>query len=385
MSRNVMAAFQINLLSSVDRPAQEGATALLMKRHDPKKKIVVKVEPKEPKAPTIEDHPHFDQLEKCSSDDTPAVMTSSEGGHSHLVFLYRRAGETSYQRSENSDSGHDHPWMLVASDDGIFALTIGDSEGHSHTVDQTALNAAFAAAALSKILDQEDDPMSKTPDTTKTAEDFKALEDNLALTRLFSGLNDGERTYFETLGDSAKQAFVGKSTDDRTDEIAKAAGNDEVIYTDLDGNEFTKADDSRMVAAAKRSDAASKETAKVTGELTQERLEKRAEAELGHLPGTAKSRAAMLHAVESIEDKDDREAAMKGLTAGNAAIGKGFETLGTEGTEDALGLEKSGPEGDLEKGIANYAKKHEIDIPEATVKYLETKEGAKLYGETLQQ
>ena len=455
MSRNVMQEFQIDFLSSVDRPAQEGAKSLLMKRDEPeddglsKRKftaerrqqlaesgeamsdgsfpivtaadlsnaikafgrasakarvarhikarakalkredllpdegLLAKVETTDD-LPTVEDHPHADQIEKCGEGGPPVVMTSSESGHSHLVYLHRRAGETTYQRSEGSDSGHDHPWMLTASADGTFALTIGDSEGHTHTVDQTILNAAFAAAALSKLFEQEDDQMAKPTTVTKTAEEIQALEDNLALARLFSTLGDGERSYFETLGDTGKRAFVAKDADERAAEIKKAAGPDEVIYTDNDGNTFRKSDDRRMLAAAKRADSADKRTEKAEQTLTQERLEKRADAELAHLPGTPKFRGALLKAVESIEDEDERAGAMKGLLAGNAAIGKGFDTIGVGGVEDELDIEGSSAESKLNKAAQTMAKEKGLTIEKAYSEVLKTPAGKQLYTESLQ-
>ena len=116
--------------------------------------------------------------------------------------------------------------------------------------------------------------------------------------------------------------------------------------------------------------------------LANERLEKRAEDELGHLPGTAKSRATMLRVVEGIEDEDDRKNAMKALKAGDSAIAKGFDILGTAAVEEALDIEGQSAGSQLDKAVAKYATDHKLDEAEAYSKYLETTEGRQLYAKT---
>lgn len=57
-------------------------------------------------------------------------LTSAEDGHSHLVDDSLEGGTTSYDKAEGEDYGHSHPW--VRNDDGT--ITIGESAGHGHEV-----------------------------------------------------------------------------------------------------------------------------------------------------------------------------------------------------------------------------------------------------------
>jgi hypothetical protein len=404
---------KIDFLSPVTKPAHEGAVAVLLKRRhgkpsfltdgkkakpsfltddddDAKKKKRRKVNPCADAAKLVSRdhrHAHSDQLEKFG-DDVPTVMTSSVGGHSHLVQLDARAGTTTWQKAEDSEGSHDHPFMLTVGDDGTFSLVIGDADGHTHATESSALNAAFAAAALSKLFDS--DPQEDDMTTTKTAEEIQALETNLALAQIFTSFDDGTRDFFETLDESGKVAFVGKNQKQRASAITKAAkaaekaaGADEVVYTDSLGHKFTKADDVRMVAAAKRADDSDKRAQKFEDERDQERLEKRAETELAHLPGTAKTRASLLKMVDDIEDEDEREATLKVLLAGNAAIGKGFDSIGTQAVEDELGIEANTSGGKLEKAVQKWADDHKVTEAQAYADFTKTEEGRRLYAESV--
>jgi hypothetical protein len=395
-----LTGLKIDFLSPVTRPAHEGAVALLMKRADydepaekrygtggKKKRRRKGQKALEEQREAIRKHDHFGQLEKFD-ESPPVVMTGSIDGHSHLVFMRARAGETTWQTSAGSESGHDHPWMLTQAGDGTMTIEIGDSEGHSHTVDQTALNAAFAAAAL-KLDDTTEDPMPKTDPktTTKSAEEIAELETNLELARLHGSLNDGERSHFDTLGTTEKTAFVMNSPKERAAKIKKAAPAGPIqVYKDLDGHVFTDEDDPRLVAAAKRADDATTGLAKAKGDLEQERLEKRAAETFKHLPGTPKARAALLKSVEAIEDEGERTEALAALTAGDQAIAAGFDERGTAGgTDVGTGSEGDSPTAKLNKMAAKYATDNSVTEAVAFSKVLETPDGKLLYKESVRQ
>jgi len=107
--KRIMKEFVINEISGVDFGAQEGARVVLMKRAErPLEKLV--------------------------------VLTSSEVGHQHAVdideWTLRRAGGcTSEGYSEGSEEDHEHPFSIDPSGN----VTIGDSQGHTHTVDIASL------------------------------------------------------------------------------------------------------------------------------------------------------------------------------------------------------------------------------------------------------
>ena len=229
--------------------------------------------------------------------------------------------------------------------------------------------------------------MPKDPKTTtKSAEEITQLETNLELARLHGSLNDGERSHFETLGTTEKAAFVAKSSEDRAVEIKKATPADpETVYKAVDGTLYTKADDPRTVSLAKRADALEKQATADRESLEQERLEKRASETLTHLPGSAKSRAALLKSVEAIEDEGERTEALAALTAGSDAIAAGFDELGTAGgTDVGTGSEGDSPTAKLNKLASTYATENKVTEAVAFSKVLDTEDGKRLYRESVQ-
>ncbi len=371
---------KLNFLSPVTEPAHEGAVALLLKRRD--------FDPKTGKARHRIDDEELvrrrkkrqkakdDEAEKFADSSTAVVMTSSIDGHAHLLHLEGRAGTSTWQKSEGEENGHDHPFMLTVDEAGGFSVEIGDSEGHSHAVDSAALNAAFAAAALGKTQPEDDMPEK----TDKTAEEIQALEESLALTRLFVGFNDAARTHFENLDEVGKRVFATKGEIERTVEIAKSLETD-VVYKDSAGAVYRKSDDPRLIELAKRADE-DRKVAKADREaLEQERLEKRAADELAGLPGTATEKAAALRALEAIPNQAHREAALKAIKAGGAAISAGFDTLGTTEVQSQLGLdvESDDPNAQLEVLAREHAKTNKVSLGKAYREVTKTDAGRKLY------
>lgn len=403
-----LVGLEIDFLSAVPHPAHEGADALLFKaRHATRtqggRRFRRKKRPSENpctqklqdltedlatwlgKAFVESDHDELadfiashDNTTLAKFDDdggVPVVMTSSEDGHAHLLHLSGRAGSTTWGKSEGEDSGHDHPFMLTLDQAGGFSVEVGDSEGHSHVVDTVALNAAFAAAALSKL--QPEDHM---PTKTQKTDEHKATEDQLALARLFMGLNDSERLHLEGLDDLGKAAFVKLDTGGRTTAIAKAAEADEIVFTDSLGQDYRKSDDPRLVALAKSAQEERVAAQKAREDLDQERLEKTASEELESLPGTPAQKAAVWKALQAIP-KEHREAAVKAVQAGNMAIAKGFASLGTGAVNDELELESNDAAGQLEAMAQKHAADNKVPLHKAYSEVTKTEDGRALYAE----
>ncbi len=422
---------KIAFLSPVTKPAHEGAVAVLLKRRDiskaghgfpndgtdddeAKRKMKIKARRRSKKIAEIgerwaawlgksfadsdfetwaefaEHHgngvgiwPDYSkgELAKFEDDDQVAVvMTSSIDGHAHLLHLHGRAGSSSWSKSEGKENGHDHPFMVTADASGAFSVEIGDSEGHSHNVDSASLTAAFAAAALSKL---EENPMPKTTPTTKSAEEVQTLETNLELARVFTSFDDGEREHFAGLDEAAKAGFFTLGTEERQAAIAKAKGPDVQVYKGRDGTVYTKAHDPLLVAAVKTADAALTRAENSDQALDQAKLEKRAEETLPNLPGTAKVKAALLKSVEGIEDEVDRTEALKALAAGESAIAKGYDQLGTSEAAGELGLDDVTPGGQLETAVQKWATDHKVSVAKAYDEFTQTPAGAALYTKSL--
>lgn len=127
-----MKSLQIDEISAVDRPAQKGALAAILKRDAP--------------------------MAKGS-----AALTGETNGHTHLVSLLSWNGELNAGMTEHSD-GHSHPWVRSA--DGRIVL--GTVNGHTHDVSVVSKN------------QQEDDTMTEAEKLAKAQKDLEAANEKLA-------------------------------------------------------------------------------------------------------------------------------------------------------------------------------------------------------------
>ena len=360
--RRIMRAFKINEISGVDNPAQEGARVAIMKRAEPA--------PNEPA--------------RKAAGDLVDALTSETEGHQHGINLRVHDGELSitvmYALSEGAETSHDHP--IVRTEDGEYL--VGTVAGHTHTIDQEAMNRALLAL-MTKHETVGTGDKTMTDKTTKTEGDqpkVESLQADLAKANAVIALQAAERDYFDALpDDTAKDAFLFKSEAERKAEIeavAKAADDaDPVVYTTVDGVELRKSAGEAFVALAKSNDAIRKENEALRAEREHEALEKRVETELAHLPGDVAARVAMLKAVEAIPDEAQREAALNALKAQNEAMAKAFETHGHGGQP-----QPGSPDDGLDKLAKAHAEKHGVTPEVAYAEVLKTDEGKALYANT---
>ena len=160
-----MTDFRIDFASNVDRPAQEPAVGMFMKRADGTAPGAKSWKPidrlgfvKQFMADTdgegasrgaqvvnalgAHDHFLFDAVSKGC--DRAPIMLEAEDGHTHLIWLDDgRGGTTSWGQAEGSEYGHEHAWVI--GEDGT--LKIGENHGHTHGV-----GAASVMAAMRDIL-----------------------------------------------------------------------------------------------------------------------------------------------------------------------------------------------------------------------------------------
>ena len=399
--RRRMNKFRILEVASVDFPAQDGATALLLKLgHPDTRRRKRKGGSRLAKSP-FEDAP-------------PGVLTDSVNGHAHLIWLHGRAGETSWSKSEGEETGHDHPWMLTAAGE----LMVGESEGHTHQVDQALVMQALLELTKTRefgvevIKDQQglEDAVSSFrfvpeaqreaeaealrkraqelnlsetlpangtvaellkagPDGTElenpmadpTAADLlkKATDENEAMKKRQDRLEailllkGDARAHFDALeGEEAIVAFLALDATAQTAEVQKSleksADSNPVVFTSKDGTEFRKSDDARLVKMARERDEDREELAKARVAGANAEFEKRAEDEIPHLPGDIATRAALLKALGTITDETLRKAATESVVAGSKAMKAAFSRTGTREAPDASGA-GAGAEAELEK------------------------------------
>lgn len=371
--RRRITSLKVNEISAVDRPAQEGARVLLLKRAS------------------------GTQVNKGG---LVPLVTEITDGHQHGVVIDSYNGRVDVWVQHASGAGDEvsHSHAVIRGDDGTF--TLSTVAGHTHDIDSTALSALMVDAVTKG---KEEPTMSKTAEQLqaeleKTQKAQKRLEQVVAM-------KAEHRAYFDELSESAQDTFLGKSEDDRQAAIdeaerraaEKAAAEDRenpVMYTTKAGVKIRKNDGETVLALAKASDQERERGDRLEKELKEARkvntdaeLRKRAESDLKYLPGTVAVKMELLRAAERIEDKEAREAAVAALKSQNEALRKAFRPVGVSGTPPAM--EGSGSAQDqLDELAEKYQKDHpgeKLTINQAMEKVLDTDEGRELYKQSVEE
>jgi hypothetical protein len=382
MKRQIIKDMTVSEVSSVDRPAQKGARAVLLKR---------------------------DSSENFSK---RACMTTAVDGHQHTLWDDRGNGELNAGETDYVE-GHSHYWVRDASGNVI----IGMARGHTHELgtigkgdaSMKITNRAELIAAIQKAqgegdsvtvstvkaihkaainLNAEDTlpadgPLAKAkvPDTED--EDMKALKAKMKRMEKRDALSTELRKHYDGLpDDAARDAFLEKDAAGQQVELEKSTGSDPVVYTTLDGLDIRKSAGEPLIAALKSADAGRREAALEKAHRVNLELEKRAETELKSLGGTMTGKKALLKALDGIEDESLRKAAQEVLTSAAEIAGKGnlFEKRGSGA---AAPIEKGSAETQLEKMAQDRAKEKSISFEKAYDEMLNTEDGQKLYAKII--
>lgn len=372
--KKIMRAFKINEISGVDVPAQEGALAVIMKRDDSAIEDDKKKKKRKP-------GDGVDDISKMSA------LTDGTNGHSHRLSLLGPpdgvelvSGDTSYA------DGHSHPWVMMGNGE-IKIGTAKDSSGtaHSHTIEAMSKNEKTGDAGFT--VGKTEEPIMPGKKSEPTIED---LQVQLAKSIKMGGLNDAAKAYHIDLDEKAGDAFLEMSSDDR-DKLVKAAFDlakakaldaDPVIYTTTAGVDLRKSVGAEFIALAQNNDILMKRLDASDEKVAKSDLEKRATELLPNLPGTIEERAAVLKAVDGIEDESHRKAAMANLASQNKALGKSLTTFGYQG--GAILPEDGGDAGELDKLAKQYqADNAGVSFEKAYSAVLETPEGAAAYAKSV--
>jgi len=335
--RQKMKKFRIDELSSVDRPAQAPAKAVIMKR---KGKDYVEKEDDEGK------------VEKSGSIE---MVSSVEDGHAHVIRFWPDDGDFTVGYA-GADGASEHSHGAVRDDLGNIEIVM--NAGHTHEVSREDMVTAVMAMISKQDLDEEtlgkiqkNFPEVAAAPTEEEVQMDEELKKSVERLEAIVALPADQREHFDAIEKAEDQdAFLAKSADERAEivkpvekaeetveeEVAKSE-DPNVVYTAADGAVFTKSDDPRLVAAIIEKDSKDREIEALKAEKADQEFEKRAEIELANLPGTVKQRAELLKSVESIENPEHREAALKALKAGNSASEDVTKSLGTsnEASNDA--------------------------------------------------
>lgn len=176
-------------------------------------------------------------------------------------------------------------------------------------------------------------------DLTKAQDDLKKSEAKAAEQEVLAKMSDAEKQFMSKMPEDKRKEFMDASAEERKAAMSKAGEDDPVVYKSLDGDEFRKSDDPRLVNAIKKADGAAKIAKAAEDKLAKADLEKRADSELGELPGETAHKAALLKSVDDIEDEEVRKGVMGILKSKAEAFGKSdvTSTFGKSGIGEQPG------------------------------------------------
>ncbi|MEE8609006.1 MAG: hypothetical protein V3S55_15485 [Nitrospiraceae bacterium] len=230
---------------------------------------------------------------------------------------------------------------------------------------------------------QESKTMVDKTEKTEAETQVADLTAQLDRANKVSELNDVEKAYLAKLDDAAKDTFLAKSAEDRATEVeavVKAATDaDPIVYTTKGGIELRKSAGEVLIALAKSNDELVAANKVLVASSESASYEKRVAEDFAHIPGDTATRVAMLKAIDGIEDKDQREAALNALKAQNEAMSKAFDTLGNTG---------SPVPGSASDELDKLAKAHQVANPGMSYEIAydtisQTTKGAELYAKTV--
>ena len=347
--RVVMEEFEIQEISGVTRPMNEHALAPIIKAASDVKK----------ERGTVA----FEKRVAVS-------LTDDVDGHQHGIYCDSWDGPGSVEvwidhaTSAGGEYSHSHPLMRDA--DGNW--TVGSSEGHSHTLDGDAINAACVAAGAPIVKQEATMPEANTPqtagaETEVTLSDLATLirtgkeEQDARLAKLekVASLTVNERAVFDGLNEVDKATFLGGTSDQRALAIVDAqkaalsqTEDSIVLYSDMDGRNYTRKDSPELLQMAKSRDAGRRQIDEILAATSQQSLEKRAETELSYFAGPTAAKAQLLGLLETVTDETQKSALHALLAQHNEMLKVSQQVLGTKAISD-LGNGSLGVSGAFEE------------------------------------
>lgn len=370
--KRVLKDIRLDEISAVDKPAQEGAVATIMKR--------APVDDEEqPSIPSPSAH----ETELRKYGDKVAVLTTVVDKHQHGIAVHKdydgnvRYDMTYAKSSDEDDYGHTHPFTMDAEGN----IEVGTVADHNHTVDGTKLMAAVANL-ISKGADMADNNAGSESSAATDAK-IADLQKRAERAEAVVALDASRREHFDSLSKAEQTEFLDLSVIEQNKQVVdfakRAEEADPVEYTMEDGTELRKSAGAVTIKLAKQADATAKENAELRKASDHAKFEKRAKEELEHLPGSVETHVAILKAVEGIEDEDTRKSAVETIKAHSVAFSAADETLGTTAAPPAEGSADS----KLDAMAKAHAKENNMTFAKAYSKIIITPEGRELYGQTL--
>lgn len=375
MSKRKMLKMVLDEISAVDSPAQEGAMVRLFKAA----KKPADAEDAEDEADNSDDEAA--EGEAGGEEQEPAKGKKAKKALDAEVEEYLKRDFSAEQRNSDAKSGAAMPgggFPIENRKDLENAMrALGRAKDRAATIKH--IKARAKALGLTDMLSDvyKNEPAGESGnepnETTMTPQEVEALQKRAERAEQLASLNDAQRAVHSELQGSDADAFLAKTPAERQAVVAKRADSNPVIET-VDGQEFRKNDDPRLLKMAKALKEQREETAEAKKVSKAQRLQKRAGEELAHLPGKDEHKVALLDVVESMpaEQRTEVEKMLKAADAGMAAA---FARKGATGTPDQIQGEEK---------IEAIAKSIREKLPNLTpeqayAKALQTPEGKEAY------
>jgi hypothetical protein len=396
--KRVMRKFQISEISAVDRPAQSPATAVIMKRASIEKggdmvDTLTSVEEGHQHGLSVRQDDgelfvwlHYAQAEGAESGHDHQVVMDASGnltvsenqGHTHSIDAEEVRNALFNRLTNKRETETELPEINNIMDLSNALETFKNAGDKDMSVIAAHVVKRAEALGMTELLPVEgeiasifknaadngggqqtgDNDMSKA-DNAANDTAVKELEAKLAKAEALATLTDVQKSHYSELDEAGQEAFLAKSSTERDAEVEIAKSADAVVYKSLDGEEFRKSDDPRLVAMAKRADAQMKALEKAEQREAETALRKRAEEELSSLPGDVDTHVAILKAVDSIENEDVRKAAMEVLKSKNEVASSAYTTRGTTVISKAA---SGDAHAELDRLAKAYQKEHDVDF-----------------------
>lgn len=391
--------FRMSEIAAVDRPAQEPSTVAIMKRAGEE---FTKSPDETPYVLTSSDDDHAHGIwlygsGGSTSENTGAgedmehshpwiwengtIVVGEAQGHIHTVdqtaimnaiMVLAKRGDSPEDLQALVEVGlalAEGEMPIVTKNDLRHAVeAFGEFAGDKDIAAQHILRRASELAANDMLptegalaLEETTMPDPITPDTAAIESENADLKAQVARLQAVGEMTDVQKAHFTSLDESGQADFIAKSASEReavvTEITKRSEDSNPIVFTSADGTEFRKNDDPRLVAMAKRDDEREKELIKLRSDRTNDEFVKRAETELGHLPGTPVEKAALLRSIDGIEDETVRKAAHAAVVAGDKAMVAAFESTGSSTVPVATSAEA-----ELDAKAKELAKADNIDF-----------------------
>jgi hypothetical protein len=348
----ILDKFRIDELSGVDRPAQTGARAVIMKRDFSDKERQAMADRGEALPDGSFPIANVSDLENAIH----AIGRAKDPAKAkaHIIARAKSLGATdklpqdwSVSKSQSDSTGD--PNMSV----------IAKALGLPETATEADITAAITKAKA---------------DAGKSAD----LEKSVALLKAKADLTDAEKAHMKTMSDGDADDFATKSKADRAKAMEKAAAGDETFTASTGAVISKKAVGDGAYALLKSQDEALK---KMQGDLAIEKAErenaafaKRAADELGHLSGPIEKKAALLKGIAGLPEAE-RVYATELLKGADAMAKAGFAKMGHRDASD----QDADPSSRLDKMAKARMETAKEDYATAYDAVCKTEEGRTLY------